>query len=251
MDGDIRIGTSGFTYKDWLGNFYPQFLMLADFLRFYASKFDTVEVDSTFYHIPAEKTVDKWAGTVPDGFLFAAKFPRTVTHEGQLESRIENAAYFIQTMRRLGDKLGPLVMQFAASFRPDSRRLLLGLIESLPVDGKFAVELRHPGWLKEEAVLKALERRNIALCHIDFPGWPITDLSTADFAYLRFLGDRTEIESDFSWVRLDRQKELGQWAELIRQFSFSGKKIYGYFNNHYSGHAPTTANLLAELLQDG
>ena len=117
----IRIGTSGFSYKDWLGNFYPQFCPQSDFLRFYASKFNTVEIDSTFYHIPKEDTVKRWYKVTPDKFLFTAKFPQTVTHEGSLNSRIDNARKFIDVIKNLNSKfrLPPTLLVYTTlSARP-------------------------------------------------------------------------------------------------------------------------------------
>ncbi|UCE24306.1 MAG: DUF72 domain-containing protein, partial [Candidatus Zixiibacteriota bacterium] len=158
----VLIGTSGFSYRDWLGNFYPQFCPQADFLQFYASRFMTVEIDATFYRIPTAETVRKWARTTPDNFRFAAKFPRTVTHEGDLQSRIESARDFTSVMEDLGVKRGPLLLQFPYSFRPDQKEILKAILESLPEGGMFAVELRNRKWLDEKEILKLLDEKNIA-----------------------------------------------------------------------------------------
>jgi uncharacterized protein YecE (DUF72 family) len=247
----VMIGTSGFSYKDWLGNFYPQFCPQADFLKFYASRFKTVEIDATFYCIPSPEIVKKWARITPDDFVFAAKFPRTVTHKGDLNSRVESAAAFVGVMENLGPKRGPLLLQFPYSFKPDKKDILLDILRSLPDQGMFAVELRNKKWLDEKCVLDLLIEKNIALCLIDHPWMPRTNIKTADFVYLRFLGDRSRIESDFSYVRFDREEDLAWWQELIVDYARGGVNCYAYFNNHYSGHAPTTADRLRELLLSG
>ncbi len=248
LPGKIRIGTSGFAYKDWLGNFFPQFLPAADFLQYYSSRFSTVEIDSTYYRIPSPSTVIRWAKVTPDSFLFAAKFPQTVTHEGDLSSRLENAGIFIDVMAQLGCKLGPLLLQFPYSFKPDQESILVKLVESLPENRRFAVELRNKTWLDCPHLFDLLRNKNVAFCLIDHPWMPRLDMLTADFSYFRFLGDRTKIETDFSYVRLDRSKEMEHWAEVIERYSSQGVTNFAYFNNHYSGHAPTTAEKLTGLL---
>jgi len=244
----IHIGTSGFSYKDWLGNFYPQFCCQADFLKFYASRLSTVEIDSTFYRIPTAETVKKWARTTPDNFVFAAKFPQTVTHKGEMADRLDDAAHFVRVMRELGPKLGPLLLQFPYGFKPDQEPKLLKLMDAMPDDIRISVELRNKKWLENTAVFDRMREKNIAFCLIDHPWMPRLELETADFVYLRFLGDRKQIDNDFSYVRYSRDDELAWWRNLIDRVAGEGKDLYAYFNNHYSGHAPSTAFKLLEML---
>ena len=219
-------------------------------MRFYASKFNTVEIDSTFYHIPKEDTVKRWYKVTPDKFLFTAKFPQTVTHEGSLNSRIDNARKFIDVIKNLNSKLGVLLLQFPYSFRPDNKQLLFELIEAIPKDCRISVELRNKKWLEIDELFDLLKKENISFCFIDHPWMPKTFIKTADFIYIRFLGDRKKIENDFSYIRFDRTKELQYWQNIIEEVISEGKDCFGYFNNHYSGHAPTTAmKLLQEILQ--
>jgi len=244
----ILIGTSGFSYKDWLGNFYPQFCPDKDFLRFYATRFKTVEIDSTFYRIPAIETVKRWGKVTPDNFVFTAKFPRTVTHEGSPESRIDTAEAFIRVMSNLEDKLGPLLLQFPYSFKPDDGFGFLDrLLDKLPTAFKYALEVRNRKWLNPR-FYEMLADRNVSLCHIDHPWMPEKTEYTAGFLYIRFLGDRRKIESDFTYIRNDREKELNWWARLIEEFAYERGEVYSYFNNHYSGHSPSTAFRLLEIL---
>lgn len=244
----IRIGTSGYSYKDWLGNFYPQFCPSADFLRFYSTIFRTVEIDSTYYRIPEVESIQRWKKATPDDFIFAAKFPSSVTHEGEIESRIENSKIFIDVMSHLEEKLGPLLLQFPYSFKPDEHsEIMEKLIEAMPDHPKVAVEVRNKKWLGQD-FYDLLQGKRISLAQIDHPWMPRRTELTADFAYIRFLGDRKTIESDFSFERLDREEELGWWSVLIEEFTRDRGEVYAYFNNHYSGHSPTTARRLMEVL---
>jgi len=244
----ILIGTSGYSYNDWLGNFYPQFCSSKDFLRFYASVFKTVEIDATFYRIPTPEMVKKWKQCTPDEFVFSAKFPQTVTHDGEIETRLATARKFIEVMKHLENKLGPLLLQFPYSFKPDEHiDILKALIESMPADLKIALEVRNKKWLSE-AFYNMLSGKNIALCLMDHPWMPRMTQFTSNFAYIRFLGDRKKIESDFSYERTERLDELQWWKDLVEEFSRTKGEVYAYFNNHYSGHSPSTARRLIEIL---
>lgn len=246
--GRIRIGTSGFSYKDWLGNFYPQFCPQQDFLRLYAHRFDTVEIDSTFYRIPTEQMVRRWNEQTSAGFLFTAKFPKVVTHEGDLESRLDNAMRFIEVMSVLGDKLGPLLLQFPYSFKPDQVDLLARLLDGLPRDSKIAVEFRNKGWLKQNEPFQTMREQNRALCLIDHPWMPRVQSAVADFVYMRFIGDRKKIDGNFTYLRQDREEDLQWWAGVIRRLLDEGHDVFAYFNNHYTGHSPTTAARMIDIL---
>ncbi len=250
MSDNIQIGTAGFGYKDWLGNFYPQFCPPADFLRYYASKFSTVELDVTFYRIPSESMVKKWASSTPEHFTFAAKFPRTVTHEGDVTSRLQQAEQFVSVITKLGSRLGPLLLQFPYSFRPESCSILKAIVDSIPKDIQLAVELRHKSWLSED-LYKWLTKRGLALCLVDHANMPRLSVKTADFQYIRMIGDHKRLTEDFSYVRFDRAEDLQWWRELVNRFAGEQGRIYGYFNNHYSGHAPTTACQFLDLLKTG
>ncbi len=245
----LHIGTSGFSYDDWLGNFYPQFCPKKDFLQFYSSKFKVVEIDSTYYKLPSEKTIKRWIKVTPDDFLFTAKFPKEVAREGDIEMRIDTTLQFIKTMRCLHEKLAILLLQLPYSFKPDKIENLFKLLSILPSDLHFALELRNKCWLNEDRLFKRLKEQNIAFCHIDHPWMPKEDIQTADFSYFRFLGDIKKIENDFSYVRNERKSELIYWKEFIQQKLDKQKDCFAFFNNHYSGHAPTTSKQFITLLE--
>ncbi|HOP07075.1 MAG TPA: DUF72 domain-containing protein [candidate division Zixibacteria bacterium] len=248
--GKYRIGTSGFSYKDWLGNFYPQFCPQADFLRFYSSRFNAVEIDATFYRIPSAAVVERWCKNTPDDFVFSAKFPKAVTHEGTIEERLVVARRFIEVMKGLGDKQGPLLLQFAAGFGPERFDLLIRLIEALPSGPRYSIELRKQAWLEVPALFDLLREKNIALCLIEHPRMPRMDIATADFHYLRFLGDRSKIREDFSYLRDDRESDLHWWRQTIKKIVRVDQDLFAFFNNHYSGHSPSTAARMMTLLSE-
>lgn len=246
--GKLRIGTSGFSYDDWLGNFYPQFCPKADYLQFYSSKFNIVEIDSTYYRIPQPEMVKRWVKVTPDEFLFTAKFPKFVTHEGTIDKRLDYMKAFLKVMKQLGSKMGPLLMQFPYSFKPEQMEDLKAMVAALPVDKQISVELRNKKWLDLPELMPLLEENNLSLCLIDHPWMPKLDKATADFAYFRFLGDRKKIESDFSYVRYECEQQLDYWSKVILELTASGKDCFAFFNNHFSGHSPSTAHKLLERI---
>jgi len=259
---NLRLGTSSWSSQDWVGVFYPAGTAPADFISEYAKHFDTVEVDSTFYRTPSPAMVRNWAARTPDGFLVAAKFPQVITHEKVLVDCAREVSEFLKAMDLLGDKLGPLLIQFPYFNKqafPQPRDFLLRLsnfLEQLPKDRAFAVELRNKYWINDR-LLDLLRARNVALALIDHP-WmtPVEqlmarqDVVTANFAYLRWLGDRKGIEERTqSWDKIivDRTREMETWIPIIRALLKRGINILGFFNNHYAGFAPGSIKLFREM----
>src|SRR5216684_1992014 len=200
---DLRIGTSAFTAPGWPGTFYPEGMQPRDFLSYYATKFDTVEVDSTFYRSPALATVQGWYSKTPNNFVFAAKVPQKITHEKMLHDCDQEMTEFLKVMDALGEKLGPLLFQFGYFNQSvfagvnDFLARLVPFLKKLPKDRKFAIEIRNKSWLVPQFI-EALRERGVALALID-QSWVMVrpaqwfekfDPITADFTYVRFLGDR-------------------------------------------------------------
>jgi uncharacterized protein YecE (DUF72 family) len=202
--------------------------------------------------VPAPRVVDGWRAKTPPGFLFAAKIPQVITHERLLEGCRDDLLEFLRVMERLEDKLGPLLLQFRyfrkAEF-PDPGPFLDRLERFLPLlprGRRLAVELRNKTFLTARLV-DLLRRHGAALAFIDHPWFPPVgqllkrpELLTADFAYVRWLGDRRAIEERTqSWDRLivDRSREMGAWVEALRAGLARGRETFGYFNNHYAGYA--------------
>lgn len=253
MPAHIRIGTQGWNYDAWIGPFYPSGTRPADFLAIYARAFDTVEVDATFYAIPASKTVRGWAERTPRDFKFALKLPQEITHERRLRDVADVAAEFFDRARELGDKLGPVLIQLGPDFAPVELPALAHFLPMLPRDIQFSVEFRQRGWI-HDGVLALLAEHNVALTLTDARWIPrkqmmaLASRPTADFAYIRWMGpDRNII--DYSRVQVDRSREIELWSSVIAPLAERGREVYGYVNNHFQGHSPSTARDLQRLLQ--
>jgi uncharacterized protein YecE (DUF72 family) len=260
--GPLRIGTSSWSASSWEGVFYPPGTQPIDYLGYYASRFDTVEVDATFYRIPSERMVDGWRDRTPHGFLFSAKIPQIITHEKLLEGCGDEFGSFLRVMDRLGDKLGPLLFQFRyfrKSEFPDPKPFIEKLerfFTALPRSHRFAVEVRNKNFVTPRLV-ELLQRHRVALAFIDHPWFhrieammKRPELLTADFVYIRWLGDRHGIEKKTKrWDRLivDRSREMAAWAPAIRTMVESGREVYGYFNNHYAGYAVGSIDLFQKI----
>lgn len=257
---ELLLGTASWSAKSWVGNFYPEGAKPGEFLTHYAERFCTVEVDSTWYRMPTPRMVAGWDAKTPAGFIFSAKVPKVITHEKQLRDCDAELAEFLDTMSLLGDKLGPLLFQFPY-FRKaemasvdDFLERLRPFIARLPEGFNFAIEVRNKPWLKPP-LLDALRARNIALTLIDHPWMPtarqyahLPDLMTADFAYVRWLGDRYRIEQTTTeWDRLvvERDQQTEWWAEALADLTSGIERTHAYYNNHYAGCAYQSAGLFA------
>jgi uncharacterized protein YecE (DUF72 family) len=256
------VGTSSWSSEDWVGPFYPVGTPPASFITEYARHFDTVEVDATFYRTPSASMVKNWRERTPPGFIFAAKIPQVITHEKVLKDCSADLKQFLGAMDLLGEKLGPLLFQFPyfnkkAFARPeDFVARLKPFLDTLPSGYSFALEVRNKTFMGA-ALVDLLREHKIALALIDHP-WmtPIDqlakrfDLSTADFCYLRFLGDRKGIEEKTQhWdkVIVNRQREMETWIPQIRRLLELKRAVYAYFNNHYAGFAPGSIRLFHEV----
>jgi uncharacterized protein YecE (DUF72 family) len=259
----IRLGTSAFTAAGWPGTFYPQGMKAADYLSHYATRFDTVEVDSTFYGTPKAQAVSNWALRTPPGFIFSVKIPQTITHEKVLLDCDAEFQEFVETMKILGEKLGPMVFQFpffgedifSSEVQFVSR--LKAFLRKLPRgEYKFAVEIRNKRWLKPRFA-DLLREHNVALVLQDrswMPGpeelFEKFDPITADFTYIRWLGDRKGIETVTKvWNKtiVDRTAQLQTWVDVCHKILRRGVTVYAYANNHYSGFGPATVEQFRQL----
>lgn len=245
----IHLGTSGWSYEDWIGPFYPPGTAAARYLAVYAQQFTTVEIDATFYRPPSQNMINAWRERTPDDFVFAAKVPRSITHDRELIDVEADVQAFAGIMRQLGTKCGPLLFQFAPSFTAERIDDLAALLPILPTDLRWAVEVRHKSWLTEP-FYDLLRLHNVALTHVDLPWMPRNTPVTADFVYIRWLGDRRKIADDFSYVRpeLQRDDDLDWWSRQIERMLERGLQVFAYANNHYQGHSPATIRALQERL---
>ncbi len=237
----VRIGTSGWAYADWRGTFYSDHLPARRFLEFYATEFSTVEVNASFYRLPKPETYARWSMQVPDGFVFAVKANRSITHIRRLKDVEPLWEEFMSGARSLGARLGPILLQFPSSFRYDPHRLDAFLRASATQSVRLAFEFRHPSWMNDEAC-RLLSAHNAALCISDSPGYPRSDVWTADFAYVRFHGRERLFFSRYSDAQLTEE------ADKIRRCLESGRDVFVYFNNTAGGHAVQNARTLMRLL---
>jgi uncharacterized protein YecE (DUF72 family) len=254
----IHLGTSAFTAPGWRGSFYPPGMKSSEYLTFYAEHFDTVEVDSTFYACPSMETVKGWALKTPSEFIFSVKVPRTITHEKVLVDCDREFEQFVGTMNVLDEKLGPMVFQFpffnTELFNSPVQFLsrLKPFFKKLPriVGYQFAVEIRNKWWLTPRFA-DLLREYNVALV-LQHPNElnEKFDPITADFTYIRWLGDRKGIEEmtkSFDKTVVDRTDQLSGWVDFCQRIQKRGVTQYIYANNHYGGHAPATITQFRDL----
>ncbi len=242
------LGCSGWAYDDWVGPFYPPGTPPGEYLERYARVFGTVEVDSSFYRAPGTSLVRRWADRTPEGFQFALKVPREVTHESDRAKGREILDGFVASLRPLADrgKLAAIVLQFPGSFRAGSgAEELTELLGAVPAAVPLAVELRHSSWWTA-TTRQALEARKAALVwsvvpHTHPPAWV-----TGDFLYARFVGDRALTTFD----RIQRDGGAA-FAEMKQRFDTEGLSvgaIFAYANNHFLGYGPGTVEEFSRVL---
>ena len=246
--GRYWVGCSGWAYDDWVGPFYPAGTPPGDFLRCYARVFRTVEVDSSFYRAPTPFLVRRWAERTPDGFRFALKVPRDVTHETARPAVHEVLDPFLSNLEPLRSrgKLGPVVLQFPPSFRAGTGRARLELLlEAVPREYSLAVELRHSSWWTEDTRL-LLEHRGAALVWSVVPETRPPPWVTGDFLYARFIGDRALTR--FDRIQRDARPEIVTMKRLFENEGRPVDSVFAFANNHFMGFGPGTAAVIAEVL---
>ena len=231
-------------YDSWRGRLYPQRAAKRRWLELYAQRFDTVEVNSTFYRLARRPAVEGWVSQTPPGFLFAVKASRYLTHVRRLQGIADGIARFYEPLEPLieAGRLGPVLWQLPESFpRQDER--LLELLELLP-PGRHTIEFRHPSWFAAE-VMALLRERGVALAIGDHPARPFqTDEATADWRFIRFHHGRRGRNGNYSATEIDA------WARRIAAWRREAD-IYAYYNNDWNGYAPANARLLLRRLGEG
>lgn len=237
------LGTVGFGYKQWNGIFYPAGMKPASYLGFYANYFNSVEIDSSFYGTPRAETVEKWKRAVPDTFKFCAKTPQQITHDNRLHNMADDMAYFVNTMGRLDEKLGPILIQMPPDFTTAERSTLYEFLDHLPPIARYAIEFRHLSWERSD-INQQLSDRNICRVSADYVIMPKTAHVTTDFVYMRFLGrhGRYTTKDKEMW---DPTAELQKWHAQLAEHSV---KLFGYFNNDYSGYSPEACRKFKHML---
>jgi uncharacterized protein YecE (DUF72 family) len=234
----LRIGCSGWTYKDWTGPFYPPGTKDRARLEYYATRFDTAEINASFYRLPSEATVGGWARRAPPGFVFAWKVSRFITHNKKLIDCADSAALVFGRMAPLGDKLGPSLIQLPPQVRRNDARLA-DFLKLLP-RGRHTVEFRHPSWY-DPAVFRLLSDFDAALCISDHHAAPAPWEVTASWVYVRGHGPGGRYFGRYE------DAELAAWAERIAAWRSQGRDVYAYFDNDVKSAAPFDAEGLKRL----
>jgi uncharacterized protein YecE (DUF72 family) len=242
----LYLGTSGWSYADWEGSLYPEGIPAGSRLAEYAKHYATVEIDSTFYGTPRRSTVERWREVVPEGFHFAAKFPQEITHEKNLVDSRDLAEDFVHTMELLGDRLGPLLLQLPPSFAVEGMGVLEDFLADLPEGFRYAVEVRHRSWLGSD-LTTMLREHGAVLTLIDHPRMPRMEEATADFSYIRWLGDRREFPAGHTQLKRERDDDLRWWSTVVDRLLGEGTTVFAYANNHYQNHSPSTLQRFLEI----
>lgn len=244
-------GCSGWSYEDWKDHFYNADIASKDMLLFYSTIFKTVEINTTFYNIPKIEYVRNWLQKTPDDFLFAVKFPQSITHEKLYREDVfqKDLTPFLGVLRALEPKLGPILIQFRPKFDIDLAKLE-NFFSLLPIKYQYSIEFRHKSWITD-ATFRLLEKYGMAYCIVDEP-YKIDERKTlipplikitSDFTYIRWHG----LNPKHWYNYLYSEDQLIEWKEKIQTISDSVKTVYGYFNNHPNGQAPTNCIQLLKI----
>jgi uncharacterized protein YecE (DUF72 family) len=230
------IGTSGYNYPEWRGSFYPEKFPTSKMLAFYAERFNTVEVNYTFYRMPTPPLLEGWAAGTPDGFAFTLKAPRRITHDSKLQRVEDLTQTFCKTAATLGSKLGALLFQLPPTFKRDDA-VFGAFLDTIPEGTRAAFEFRHVSW-HDDAVFDALRRRNLALCIADSEKMSTPVVRTADYSYFRLRDEGYQ------------PPDIERWGDTIRGHDGTGD-AYVYFKHEEQGKGPEFAQLLMKSLGSG
>lgn len=237
-----RIGCSGWQYKHWRGDFYPAEIPSTRWFDYYAERFDTVEINNSFYRLPEESTFARWAERAPAGFLYAVKASRFLTHMKKLKDPEEPLDRLFSHMRPLMPRLGPVLYQLPPNFKLDRGRLE-HFLQVLPAGVRHVVEFRDPTWYGDD-ISALLERYQVARCLHDMKGSATGQERVGPFVYVRFHGAAGTYSGGYS------QERLRRWADWLHRQRATGADVFAYFNNDVGGHAPRDAVTLRRLLEE-
>ncbi|HET6890219.1 MAG TPA: DUF72 domain-containing protein [Pyrinomonadaceae bacterium] len=226
---NLYVGTSGYSYKEWKGTFYPEKLTAKEMLPYYATRLPAVEINNTFYRLPQKVVLENWKQQVPLGFRFSVKAPQRITHFKRLKDADEVTGYFLETVAALEDRLGPILFQLPPNMKKDLERLKT-FLTGLPSGTHSAFEFRHPTWFDDD-VLELLSKGNYALCISDTDEMPVSHIDkTADWGYVRLRRVNYSEESLREWIRRMREQN---WQDSFVFFKHedegSGPKLAAEF----------------------
>jgi uncharacterized protein YecE (DUF72 family) len=233
----LHVGTSGYNFPEWKGTFYPEKIKPANMLAYYAGRLSTVEINYTFYRMPNAKTVSGWSQAVPDGFTFVLKTPQRITHIGRLKNIDDSLRYFTETVRPLGAKLGPILVQLPPNFKQDLPRLK-DFLTLFPADLRCAFEFRNASWFTDETYA-ALRGANAALCVADTEDAHTPLEATADFGYFRLRDEGYQ------------PADLETWAGRVNEMGAGWGDAFVFFKHEESGEGPMLAEQFAAHFDAG
>lgn len=242
MAGEVRIGTSGWHYKHWAGPFYPPKLPASRMLSFYLERFNTVEINNSFYRLPSEKAFAAWRDGTPPNFRFAVKGSRFITHNKKLKDPAPALDRLLPCVEVLGDKLGPILFQLPPQWQLNLERLE-AFLQVLPRHHRYAFEFRNQTW-NIKPVYELLRRFNAAYCIFHLAGFESPHEITADFAYVRCHGPGGKYQGSYS------DADLKEWAARIQAWRRRLKAIYVYFDNDEAGYAARDALRLQDYVNE-
>lgn len=242
-DRNLYIGTSGWNYKAWKDTFF-QGVRQKEWLEHYTTRFNAVEVNATFYRLLQDNVLQGWLKRTPEGFCFAVKGSRYISHTKRLKDPLEAVRRQRDNLEPLRDRIGAVVWQMPGNLRKDTERLqrFLQALRSEWAWARHAFEFRDTSWFDEE-VAGILGQHNMAVCISDAADWPMWDAVTSDLVYVRLHGNRETYQSEYT------EEELGHWAERGRNWLSEGRTVHFYFDNTDAGAAPHNGLRLRELLE--
>lgn len=238
--GRIYIGTSGWSYKHWKGTFYPTDVKVKDWFAYYQTHFDTVEINSSFYHLPTAKTFEKWRMETAEDFLFVVKASRYITHMKKLLGSEESVDYFLENATELKEKLGPILFQLPPGWALKEERFET-FLTTLPTDHRYVFEFRNPTWY-DDRIKALLIKHNCGFCIYELDGHISPEWVTSDFVYLRLHGPGAKYQGSYP------NHTLNDWARKCERWKEEGKDVFVYFDNDQNGYAPANALYLQKEL---
>ena len=236
----VYIGTSGWHYKHWLGTFYPEKTPASKMLAFYINKFDTVELNNSFYHLPSKLSMNAWHDNTPENFVFAVKGSRFLTHMKKLKDARQGLERFLDAAEELKEKLGPILFQLPPNWELNIERLD-EFLSILPTYHRYTFEFRNPTWETEE-VHNLLAARDASYCIYDLAGYQSPLQITTDFSYIRLHGPGGKYQGTYT------DAALSTWADRVVEWSHTLKSVYVYFDNDQAGFAAQDALRLKQLV---
>ena len=237
---DFLIGTSGWSYTHWKGQFYPPDIKDEDMLQFYCQRFQTVEINNSFYHLPSRETLVNWRDNTPDHFVFAVKASRYITHMKKLNDPRKSLDVLLGRISHLGEKLGPILFQLPPNWRYNRERLSC-FLEALSSEFRFTFEFRDQSWLNQECY-DLLARHDVALCIYELDGYLSPREVTAGFAYVRLHGPGGAYRGSYD------TQTLAGWAGAFSTWTAQDRDVYCYFDNDEAGYAAQNAKALQDML---